>query len=281
MPSRKHLPTLLYLLEDESTTVRNTVLTALKAFGTDLERVAQPFLHLMHEDVWPVWKALIQEVKAEAIAESWLSWIHVPNDYEALEQALVNLAQLEFGQEAETIETQLEELVAAYQSWTDRRSAPHLMAFLFGNMDFQVIEGIERVPHHDNLLYVLNKRRGSDLLIGALALVLGHRLGISLHGIFIQGHFLLLHNRESDIALFNPRQRGAKMQRSSALYIEEAFRRNLLTSEELKAQVPEIVSEILQNHIMALQDQNARTKVRMYEQHLALLHELTAQGKGS
>lgn len=275
MPSRKHLPTLLYLLEDPNTTVRQEVMTALRSFGTDLERQSLPFAHILTDDTRPIWEQLIQDIREEAIEASWLSWITIRTDYEALEQALINLSHVEFGNEAYSITSILHDLTKGFGQWTDQYTVPHLMAYMFGQVDYQVIEEIERVPHHDNLLYVLNKRRGSQMMISAIALILAHRLGMRLDGIFIQGHFLLLEANGTEIHLFNAKHNGAQMARSSAIYIEEAFRRNCLTLDEMKATVPEMVGDILNNYIMALQDRNARSKMKSYQERLSQLKELT------
>ena len=122
--------------------------------------------------------------------------------------------------------------------------------------------------HEHHLLHHLGRTRtGSPMALTCLALLVGGRVGIDLHGIFIRGHFMSIACQNPHLQMYNAHDGGKPLSRSSALYMEEALRRNCTWPSEMRAPVFEIVRQLLHEVIDSLPANRAK-------RYQALLHEL-------
>lgn len=71
--------------------------------------------------------------------------------------------------------------------------------------------------------------------------------------------------------MYNTHNSGEVVKRSSALYIEEAFRRNCLMPSEMRVQVYEVVAQIIRNHIGHFQRKNRKKDAQEYVQRFSQL----------
>ena len=280
MPDRKDLPFLLQLLEDNSTTVQTEVQNALLAFGPQLQEEVKPFLKNLDSQCLVLLDELLLQTTPANLTpdeepEDWMEWLDIVNPKQSLEYAMIQLSFLEYGPEAFLMGEDLDALAEKFEEQYPKGKAPELMAFLFQQERFRSpMEGTE--SHlHDNLTYVLKTRRGSQVALSCLAILVGWRTGIDLEGISIQGNFMAMSYEGKRMMMFNSFNQGKPLARASVMYIEEAFRRNQIPPQEMKAEVHEIVLQILKNTIDVHHrnhiEPEATTYVEMYR---CLLEEL-------
>ncbi|WNJ17739.1 transglutaminase family protein [Pontibacter sp. G13] len=279
MSQRKQLPFLLSLLEDDSPTVREQVRTELKLFGPGLSEMVTPFRFELDDESLRILDEICQEVREEHYTQGWLSWLEIEDTKESLEKALVNLAYLEYGQDAESIPAMLNDLASAYLLWTEEKSVSSLMTFLFQEHRFKAPGDLTYSHLHDNILYTIRVREGSQIALSCLAILVGKRAGLELDGISIQGNFMACSFESEKLQMYNSFNKGRPLARASLMYIEEALRRNQIPPAEMKARVHEIVAQILrktidQHHQQGFH-QEAREYVKLYQN---LAHALRARG---
>ncbi|MCI4668038.1 MAG: transglutaminase-like domain-containing protein [Bacteroidia bacterium] len=271
MASRKDIPFLLNLLDDQSHTVQQEVVRALKSFGPRLEKEVAPFRYIIEPENWLVLEEILDEIKKTEFSSGWMNWLELGNSKSALEQAMINLSFLEFGAEAYAIEKELDRLANDFREWASQVSVNKLMEFLFQYKKFKSPEQEELVHLHDSLLFTLRQRKGSQISLSSIAVLVGWRLDMDLYSIDIQGNYMTVAFTEHKMQMYNTFKGGEVVQRSSALYIEEAFRRNCLMPSEMKAQVHETVAQIIRNHIDYFHKKNRKKDAHEYVQRFSQL----------
>jgi len=279
MPSRKDIPFLLNLLDDQSATVQDEVIKALTAFGPRLEKEVAPFRYVVNPENWLILEEILENIRKTEFHSGWMSWIELGNSKSALEKAFVSLSFLEFGAEAYAIEKELDRLAEDFLNWTPNCSMAKLMEFLFQCKKFKTPDLNEKTHLHDNLLFTLRQRKGSRIALTGIIILVGWRVELDLYAIDIQGNMMAVAFVQQKMHMYDPGKKGEMMERSSALYIEEAFRRNCLMPNEMKARVHEIVAKILRNHIDHFQEKGRQKDAHEYvERFTQLMNTLKNRG---
>ncbi|MDX2248291.1 MAG: transglutaminase family protein [Bacteroidia bacterium] len=275
MPHREDLPFLLKLLEDESPVVKTQVWEALRSFGPRLDQEVIPFLIGMEPEIVEKVREVCETLRSDEFAATWLEWLDMEDEKEALEYVLIRLVLFENGSVAYSIPSILDNLAAEFHRAGIPATAANLMEFLFQRKGFRSPGLDDPNNPHDNLLFVLKNHQGSQIALSCLAILVGKRLGINLGGINIQGNFMAISFENENMAMFNSFNMGKPLARASIMYIEEAFRRNQLAPFQLKAKVHEIVTQVLKNAIDSHQKKNKPQEVKQYiSLYRELLHEL-------
>ncbi|MEO0898726.1 MAG: transglutaminase family protein [Bacteroidota bacterium] len=264
MPSRKDIPFLITLLEDQSYAVQAEVRQALKSFGPRLEKEVAPFRYVVEPENWLALEEILEEIREVEFHSGWLSWIELGNSKSSLEKAMINLSFLEFGAESYSIEQELDRLAEDFLDSNSKNSAEGLCNFLFNAKGFRLPDEKENSHLHDSLLFSLRQRKGSDLSLTSIGILVGWRVGLDLYPIEIRNNFLLISFEEQRMKMFNPSIKGEMVERASALYIEEAFRRNCLMPSEMRSQVHEMVAHVLRNHIDYFANKGRKQEAREY-----------------
>lgn len=264
MPSREDLPFLLALLDDDAPEVRRQIAAALSAFGDDLPILIQPYWGQLNSTQIQCLTELCNEAGVEPLAGSWLAWLGQDGFHEALEQAMIHLSQVVYGPPAEYLSFWLDRLAQRFRQFSPERHSTALMQFLFEEQGFTCIPEPRYTHEQDLLFHVLAKNSGSPTALTCLAILVGRRVGIDLHGVFIRGHFVSM-TYETQMQMFNANDLGKPHSRSSAIFLEEALRRNCTWLREMRAPVFEIVNRILQQVIRSLSEQPQCEPLRQYQ----------------
>lgn len=279
MPNRKDLPFLLSLLEDESPVVQDQIRAALLSFGSDLANEVLPFKHKLDAYSLSVLEEIFDELHCTQYGGDWMSWIGLGEGKDVLEQALTGLAALDFSGQETRISEHLDALASEFLSVNRSCDVPTLMNFLFQEKSFRSPADGEQNHLFDNLLYVLDHGEGSQITLSCIAILVGNRIGIELHGISIQGNFMPISFNEHSLQMYNAFNKGRPLARASVMYIEEAFRRNQVPPKEMKAQVHEVVLQILRKTIDILHRKNKHKDAHEYvERYRAVVEKLREHG---
>jgi regulator of sirC expression with transglutaminase-like and TPR domain len=131
---------------------------------------------------------------------------------------------------------------------TTRRDAMH--RYLFVENGFHGGRAEYYHPANSHLNRVIDDREGLPITLSILYMELGRRLGLSIEGVGLPGHFVVKHVIDDDEQLIDVFQRGTLMSTNDAAGIVAGYRRQPLTDDDLRAQsVVEILSRVLQNLI--------------------------------
>ncbi|RMG56487.1 MAG: hypothetical protein D6722_26415 [Bacteroidetes bacterium] len=264
LPNRKELPFLLALLDDDSYVVRKEVTIALKRFGPALEDEVQKYYHELDPYRLELLEEILEEIRRDFLGSDWISWLDLGNTKTALEDALVSLSRLIMPGAAERIGAQLDGLARKFVKASTEKDVPSLINFLLGPAGFRPVPEDRRDLRHDMLAYALKTKTGSPLALTCVAMLVGSRVGIDLHGIAIHGHFMPVAFFEDGLTLYNLENHGKAVERSSVMYMEEALRRNQILPHEMSISVPEITMTILRNAIESLLKQRRHREAHQY-----------------
>lgn len=279
MPNRKNLPFLLSLLDDNSPIVQEEVSNALAAFGVNLRQEVSPYLADLSDVQSEELEKIFDSIRESQFDSGWLGWLDNGDFPSGLEHALTYLASLECGEDAYQIKVKLDMIADRFLSGTDAPDATKLMAFLFQEESFRSPTQEGYSQNYDNLFCILDSYEGSQVALSCLAILVGARCGIELHGISIQGNFMAIAYEGKQMKMYNSYNNGKPLARASVLYIEEAFRRSQVSPTGMKAEIHEIVMHVLKNSIDAYHHlgfhQEAYERVDLYR---SLIHELRARG---
>jgi regulator of sirC expression with transglutaminase-like and TPR domain len=269
----KQLPFLLRLLEDDSPMVRREVEQSLLAFGPGLGVAVEPYQGLLDDYSQEVLAEILSLVEEVSYGGAWLDWMELGDTKKALEEALISLASLESEEKAGQISILLDRLAAKFLAWTPDCEISHLMTFLFQEEGFTSPKENQHNYLNDNLLHVLESRKGNQIPLSCIAILVGWRVGLDLEGISIQGNFMPIQFEEKDLQMYNVFNKGKPLARASVIYIEEAYRRNQTSPKQMKAEVYEIVVQLIRNTIDHLHQSNAIEQAHEYVERFRALSE--------
>ncbi len=276
---RENLPALLKLLDDQSPVVRAKVRRALREFGPALGReIAAAGLH-PSDDQQAMLDAIVRASltrTAPAFGVLWRQWNINGDHYLVLENALDHLARVQFewdfdgrADESAPLGLALDELAADFRLTHDEFDTAHLAHWLFGENRF-VGAAPENYyhPYNGNLLHVLESGEGLPLSLVVILMMVGHRLGLKIHGAAFPGHFLA---RDGD-TYFDCYDGGRELSSAEAISIARAA-----PDTAQSARVAEITARVLANLANAYQFAGERDKVHRA---LLFLEQLREQEPG-
>jgi regulator of sirC expression with transglutaminase-like and TPR domain len=258
----KQLPYLIKLLDDESEIVQKTVMSELSSFGAELRvELARQNIILDFQQ-----KQILHELLASQnqmwIQENWPRWMSQENDKEKLEMALSLLAEFQYERNYPvTLTFLLDQLAEEYISTYPARDSLRLSEFLFEIKNIRGAEADYNNPMNSNLNYVIEKKRGVPISLACIYILVGHRLGMDIHGLNYPGHFLTrAHSGEKNFIVdcFN-HGRYVDEDRLDTLNNPGLLTREKIVSLECRADI--IIGRILRNLINAYQLQSDESNI--------------------
>lgn len=242
---------LVHLLEDDSPTVRQAVMTKLRELGRDpLTALDEAGIELN-----PSQRKLLASVRNELettrLDEGWLRWSSSPPDLESF-HVLVCMLLSEYGGYADP-RNQLDQ-------WTRRYMVRHpvpdletLVAYLFSQDGLQGDTEDYFAPRNSSLSWALEHKRGLPITLCSALILVGRRVGLEVGGVAFPGHFLAqsnLHGRTIWIDAFDGGRFIAREELVEALgRVPAATRERVLAP----AGVVEICARILRNVVTSLE----------------------------
>jgi hypothetical protein len=192
MPDKAQLTFLLKLLDDDSSSIRESVLRELDAFGPDLElELARQRIVLGLEDQRRM-RSILEGHRATWLRGVWQSWFAVQDDKQKLESALSILAQFMHGRTYHaSLRQLLDTLAQRYIAGDGCNDARRLAHFLFKTVALQgALQEDYYNPFNSSLIHVIEQKRGIPITLACVYILVGNRLGFKVEGINLPGHFL-------------------------------------------------------------------------------------------
>lgn len=184
------LPALLSLLDDPSPVVQAAVRDQLAAWGPGLkDRLARH-----HEDLTPARRRRLDELLAPYarawLHESWAAALARRGDRERLEAGLAVLADhLNGPGDPRRLAPLLDRLAEEMLAREPVPTVTGLVRFLFREKGLAGERDDYYHPRNSNLVEVILRRRGNPISLACVLILVGHRLGIPVHGCNLPGHF--------------------------------------------------------------------------------------------
>ncbi|MBW8889024.1 MAG: transglutaminase family protein [Fibrobacteres bacterium] len=281
MAEDKDLIHILKLLDDDSPKVRHSVWERLEANLPAWENHIRARLPQLADAPRRRLEDLLSGRARRGFRRAWMRWRDLNGDAEKLEGALAGLSwylaedragrkrggdgdapvnherrapmRSDAGQlpRHPALAPLLDGLTAAYRAVAAVPSASGLAAFLFAGQGFKGAEGDYYDPEHSDLVLVIERRRGIPISLACVFILVGHRLGLSIHGCDVPEHFLTRASEGGRDIIIDCFDGGKILDPESLAQLElkyaPAFARLLRTPAEPDA----IVARVLRNLINA------------------------------
>lgn len=266
MAKASEIPYLLSLLDDESVEVQQHISKALMDFGDSLEVQTLPYLTQLDSQKRARLEEIYRKLRFEQFELAWPAWIDTPEYCESLEQAFSTLAQLDYGSSRRSLKELLDDLADQFSAQETTSNYQSLMHFLFSVKQFGAPKEGYYEPLNSNLIYVLESKQGIQISLSAIAILLGDRLGISLRGLNIPGHFMLMARDNDTGVILDPFQKGRSIPASTLNYLKHALKvEHLEDILVLKASPVDIIMRVLRNLINAYDRASNAKQVNFYK----------------
>jgi hemimethylated DNA binding protein len=191
MTTSKDIPYMLRLLEDDSPVVRAGVVEGFLSFGPHLEAALDDLPRPLDSTQRRTLDRLLAEHFCEGIRKAWPEWLEHPSNNRKLERGYELIAEFQDGlADTGQLTERLDALAAECAQVGDEISPSLLMEFLFHTKAYRGARKDYHDPCNSNLSYVLEKKCGIPISLACLAILVGDRLGLEVHGCNFPGHFL-------------------------------------------------------------------------------------------
>lgn len=287
MTDLKQIPHLIKLLDDDSPDIRNQILHELASFGptlyTELKKLSIPLSPVQKENI----RVIIEGQKRVWLKQVWPSWVSHPCapydsciDYGKLEKGVAILATFlsdtaipTSAQRVVNNEIKLRQLLNglayAYRRKFYGNDPKRLASFLFGDNGLHGDEEEYFDSRYNNLIYVIQERKGIPLSMAVVYMLVGWRLGMVIDGCHFPGHFLARFDaagRSLYVDCFNG---GQLLDGKDLLYAEEGIRSGIQSILMQKVDEETIMRCFLTNMVRSFQlaedDENADLMVALFK----------------
>jgi hypothetical protein len=281
MAEDKDLIHILKLLDDESPKVRHKVWERLEANLPAWEPHIRARLPQLREAPRRRLEDLLSGRARRGFRRAWLRWRELRGDAEKLEGALAGLSwylaedragrkragdgdapvnherrapmRADAGQlqRHPALAPLLDGLANAYRAAVPQPSASGLATFLFVTQGFKGAEGDYYDPGHSDLVQVIERRRGIPISLACLFILVGHRLGLSIHGCDVPEHFLTRATEAGRDIIIDCFDGGKVLEGESLAQLERKYAPAFARLLRVPAGPEAIVARILRNLINA------------------------------
>ena len=198
------LPSIVRLLDDENSTVRDAVKRKLGSYGGDLVAALDREVPEAPVSVREYALELQREYERDECFKTWQAWQQEPNNLDKLERGQILLSTI-LAPNSECpfkISEQLDQLADGFRDEFFLPDFRNLATHLFGSGMFQ--GDVERYYHPDNsdMASVLERRRGNPISLACVYILVGKRLRLKVGGCNYPAHLLARANCESDGRLY-------------------------------------------------------------------------------
>jgi regulator of sirC expression with transglutaminase-like and TPR domain len=186
------LPFLLHLIDDESSSVRRAVATAILDLGEGLSRQVAALDPQPNRAQLEAFGLLVDDPSTYLLRLDWDCWQELEEENERLEAALEQISRF-CGQRPHdaALTAVLDRLAREYDGAHAEREAKSLAAFLF--REDEGLRGNREDyynPLNSDLAHVITSRLGIPISLVCVYILVAERLDIEVEGCNVPGHFL-------------------------------------------------------------------------------------------
>ncbi|MDX9759735.1 MAG: transglutaminase-like domain-containing protein [Bacteroidota bacterium] len=197
MSTARELFALYSLLDDPQATVQKAVRDRILALGEDAVHGLRELTSVhgnLHQDIV---RELVNEIRRAAALRRLGREFDGPEEPIDLEEGAFIISKFGFPEiNTAVYQRRLDDMAADIRVLAGGRAAPldmfmKLRSYLFSDLGFIGNREDYYNPNNSYLNKVIDYRKGIPITLSVLMLVLGHRLGVKLHGIGMPMHFLV------------------------------------------------------------------------------------------
>jgi hypothetical protein len=193
MTSETRLGHVLELLDDESPVARAAFAREMLALGSARESMLNalpvPPSRAQHRRI----HQLVSAHCRERIRGAWYTWMEEPEELDRLERGLSLLSAFHGQRESEAVLPRLLDQVADdFKATGMDRDTFRLARYLFLERGLGGNRDDFYAPENSDLAWVIENHRGIPISLVSIYMLVGARLGLTIHGCNWPGHFLAM-----------------------------------------------------------------------------------------
>ncbi len=184
MIKMNEFPHLIKLLDDDSEWIRERVVEELNDMGPHLDHAIQQNQNEISEEnkIWL--KQFSQHRRLALFQEDWKKKEYTDNPGKAIKQAILRLAYLDDGTDAEIIEDRIDELLNEFRSTFNTYGPEDLLSFIFQENGFFPSIAVSFYFQPTHIAHVLEQKAGAPVCLVCLLIILADELGLPIWGVF-------------------------------------------------------------------------------------------------
>jgi regulator of sirC expression with transglutaminase-like and TPR domain len=276
MAKRDDLPHLLKLLDDDDEWVREEVKEAIFSIEGSILVLLKPYETSLTLRQWSALEPALKPIRRAQVLAEWPSWMQSSSPMVALEQGYNRLSWAEDGGRLPSVSQSLNQLASQFRDTYPEASIGALMRFLFEEIGFGPPEEPFFQVKYSHLGSVISEKKGLQISLAVIAVLLGHRLKLPVFGFNNPGHFMILTREGQKVCFRDPFQKGKAVSESglSAFPADDAA----MAFDQYAADPTTIFGRVLANLIHASREQNLQDDLDYYQE---LMSRMQMAGKRS
>ena len=262
MPDIEQIPHLLKLLDDESQTIRQSVLKEFASYGTSLENTLASSYKL-DTTQQELLKPVFENNRQVWLKNTWPRWFRLKNDYEKIEEACSIIAEYQYGlcytvKLSSLLDQYAAEFAAKYTN--PDRDALELAHFLFKEKKLTGAKSEYYDPRNSNLVYVILEKKGIPISLTLVYMLIGNRVGIKIEGCKFPHHFLARTWIDDKVTLIDCFRGGGIIGEHAIYKRTKRSREEIKDAIHRKITAEQIIERLIRNLVRAYQQANEISK---------------------
>ena len=248
MTDPKQIPFLVQLLDDESWDVQKNIMNELASFGPNLRKELRRINFSLSSQQKSSINRILNAQKHIWIQKMWFGWMNEQDEMERLEKGLSVLSSFLHNPFSETKLPKLLDALAHGYRAKYRVCDPKLLAhFLFKRVGLKGDEDDYYDPQNNNLIYVIQQKKGIPISLACIYMLVGHRLGLHIEGCHFPGHFLARIQMDGRTAFVDCFSEGQIIYEEDIIRVREDMVENIEEILQEKADTDTIIRRFLAN----------------------------------
>ena len=274
MENLSNLPHLLKLLDDESPSIRESILKELRGFGASLEENLVCLDLPLNSHQKRLIKPVLEDVRRSRLKQQWPSLFNVQDEYEQIELAHRLICEFQLGRMYQyKLKFLLDQLAEEFCLASKERDVLGLAKFLFQDKHLIGVENDYYNPKNSNLVSVILDKQGIPMSLAVVYMLVGYRIGLSIEGCNFPGHFLARVRIGLEIFLVDCFNNGEVIREKEITRITPVTSSHLSEVLHQKPSSIAIIERVIRNLIRAYQLNNKDVNSHLMVELLNLMKE--------
>lgn len=270
MPDPLQLPYLIRLLDDETEEVRRAVAAQMASYGPSLEEHLRRLNLPVDGAERRTLNALLHSIRRDRLRTAWLGLDRITDDTTLLESGLSLFSDfLQPSASEPSIASLLDALAGEFRESDSVQDVFGLAEFLFQQKKITGAREAYYDPRNSDLRHVITAREGIPISLCSIYILVGHRLGLSIKGCNLPGHFLALALHEGRKFAIDCFHGGMVLLDSDLAMVSKSSEIRTSDLEELECDAVVMLTRVARNIINALrrmEDEQAGEDAGLLEQ---------------
>lgn len=267
MITKTQLPFLINLLDDDDPEIRSAVLHDLSDFGLSLETEILKMEIPIDDKRMAVLSSLLKKLYREKIEAEWKNIFELNSDYLRIEKAMELITQFQSHSFYKNmLSEKLDSLANEFKEKYPFGDAFDLSTFLFRYKRLRGASSDYYNPNNINLLFVIEEKQGIPLSLALVYMLVGFRVGMTIDGCNMPGHFLARFSNHGDLIFVDCFNGGKFFHEEDFYLMKEDLHESLEKILNERADASTIITRVLSNLVLAYEKKGDEENSKFFEE---------------